>query len=280
MAEMAFFWSALAAYVAAAGLAIWWSAGAKSERLMIASVWFTTAGACLQSASIAIRWIGIGHGPYFSRYESMIANALAIALVFLLMQARFKEIRAVAPYALSAVVLAMGVAALSPKTAEPLPLTFQSYWLVVHIWFAKFANGALLLGAACAAAFLYKARKARKLGAQDIPFEQADSELQWLDEFSYKLTAFGFISLALMIGSGSMWANQSWGSYWSWDAVETWSLVAWLVYGVYLHLRRTFGWKGEKAAYLLLACLGIAIVSLFLIGVIYTGLHREFLGPT
>ncbi len=308
-AEILLFWTAFALYIVAAAVAIF-SSALKRPPLMTTALWIATFAVALHASSTLLRWIAVGHGPYITRYEGMSSNALAAVAVLLLLQLRWQQLRSVLPYVMSAIVVIMGVAALSSKGAQPLPLTFQSYWLVVHIWFAKFANGALLLGAACAGAYLYMGAEKRRAAAEvsqsgqavpdaSHPAEAVESgktgldsraaalsgtdgasELEWLDEFSYKLTAFGFIFLALMIGAGSLWANQSWGSYWSWDAVETWSLATWVTYGVYLHLRGTFGWKGRNAAYLLLACLGLAIVSLFFIGVIYTSLHREFLGPT
>ncbi|RJQ52186.1 MAG: cytochrome C biogenesis protein [Actinobacteria bacterium] len=273
--ELAAFWLGMVLYLSAALLALASLLGS-SQKLVAMGVWLAAAGVGVHLLATAVRWIDVGHGPYITRYEGMSSNALAIAALFLLVQWRFPKVRSIAPYVLAAIVIVMGVAASSPKTADALPLTFQSHWLVVHIWFAKLANGALLLGAACAGGYLLKRRRLVGGREEDGGF----AEIEWLDEFSYKLTAFGFIFLALMIGAGSIWANKSWGSYWSWDAIETWSLVTWIVYGIYLHLRRTFGWKGERAAYLLLAALVVAIASFFFIGLIFTGLHREFLGVT
>lgn len=270
------FWMAVTIYVIAASLGIF-SIAFRSDKLLRVALWVTASALAVHGAQIVVRWVEVGHGPYIDRYEAMSSNAFVLAAVFLLAQLRYEKLRQIAPYILCIVVAIMGVAAVSPRAATDLPLTFDSYWLVIHIGFAKLANGSLLLGAACAGALLYKDAKERA-GASNA-FVERLPDLDWLDEFSYRLTAVGFIFLALMIGAGSIWAKKAWGVYWSWDAVETWSLVTWITYAVYLHLRRTFGWKGRKAAILLLGALCVAIISFFFIGVIFTGLHLEFLGP-
>lgn len=273
--ESVVFWAAVTLYVVAAALAIF-SLVFERERWQGYVLWGTTVAATVHAAAIVLRWIDVGHGPYISQYEAMSSNAFVIAAIWLAAQLKWRKLRTVAPYVLGAVVIALGVAALSPRTAQDLPLTFQSYWLLIHIGFAKLANGSLLVGAACAALFLYKDHRT-SAGRSDRFIERALPDTDWLDEFSYRFTALGFIFLALMIGAGAIWANKSWGRYWGWDPIETWSLVTWIVYGVYLHLRRTFGWKGRRAAYLLLGCLVVAVFSFFLIGIVATALHVEFM---
>jgi len=94
-----------------------------------------------------------------------------------------------------------------------------------------------------------------------------------LDRLTYKTIGIAFPLLTLMIASGAYWANQTWGSYWSWDPKETWALITWLVYAGYLHMRIARGWRGRRAAYF--AILGFAIVLFTFFGVTYLlpGLH-------
>jgi cytochrome c-type biogenesis protein CcsB len=273
--ESVIFWAAVTLYVAAAALAVF-SLVLEKERLQAWVVWVSLGAVAVHAAAITLRWIDVGHGPYISQHEAMSSNAFVVITIWLITQVRWPKLRSVGPYVLAAAVIALGVAALSPRAAQDLPLTFQSYWLLIHIGFAKLANGSLLVGAACAALFLYEDRRMR-LGKTGQFIERALPDADWLDESSYRFTALGFIFLALMIGAGAIWANKSWGRYWGWDPIETWSLVTWIVYGVYLHLRRTFGWTGRRGAYLLLACLLLAIFSFFLIGVVATALHVEFM---
>jgi cytochrome c-type biogenesis protein CcsB len=94
-----------------------------------------------------------------------------------------------------------------------------------------------------------------------------------LDRITYKTIGIAFPLLTLMIAAGAYWANQTWGSYWSWDPKETWAAITWLVYAGYLHMRVTRGWRGRRAAYF--AVLGFAVVMFTFFGVTYLlpGLH-------
>jgi cytochrome c-type biogenesis protein CcsB len=94
-----------------------------------------------------------------------------------------------------------------------------------------------------------------------------------LDRLTYKTIGIAFPLLTLMIAAGAYWANQTWGSYWSWDPKETWAAITWVVYAGYLHMRITRGWRGRRAAYF--AILGFAVVMFTFFGVTYLlpGLH-------
>jgi len=94
-----------------------------------------------------------------------------------------------------------------------------------------------------------------------------------LDRITYKTICIAFPLLTLMIAAGAYWANQTWGSYWSWDPKETWAAITWLVYAGYLHMRVTRGWRGRRAAYF--AILGFAVVMFTFFGVTYLlpGMH-------
>jgi cytochrome c-type biogenesis protein CcsB len=99
-----------------------------------------------------------------------------------------------------------------------------------------------------------------------------------LDRVTYKIICIAFPLLTLMIAAGAYWANQAWGSYWSWDPKETWAAITWLVYAGYLHMRVTRGWRGRRAAWF--AILGFAVVIFTFFGVTYLlpGLHAYAAG--
>jgi cytochrome c-type biogenesis protein CcsB len=94
-----------------------------------------------------------------------------------------------------------------------------------------------------------------------------------LDNLSYRTIGLGFPLLTIGNVAGAVWANEAWGSYWSWDPKETWSLITWLVYAAYLHTRITKGWQGRKPA--ILASVGLAVVWTCYLGVnlLGKGLH-------
>ena len=100
--------------------------------------------------------------------------------------------------------------------------------------------------------------------------------LEALDAYSYKYAGFGFISWTIMVVSGALWAEQSWGRYWGWDPIETWSLITLLLFGIYLHLRRFFKWQGEKAAWFIVICVAFAMATLFVIPFVMTTVHSQY----
>jgi len=93
--------------------------------------------------------------------------------------------------------------------------------------------------------------------------------LESFDNISYRFIGLGFPFLTLGIISGAVWANQAWGSYWSWDPKETWALIAWLVFATYLHTRISKSWQGRKPAYI--ATLGFVTVWICYLGVNFLG---------
>ena len=94
-----------------------------------------------------------------------------------------------------------------------------------------------------------------------------------LDNISYRIIGLGFPLLTIGIIAGAVWANEAWGSYWSWDPKETWALITWLVFAAYLHSRITKGWQGRKPA--ILAATGFIMVWICYLGVniLGKGLH-------
>ena len=103
--------------------------------------------------------------------------------------------------------------------------------------------------------------------------QRREDVLKRIDNLSYRVLGLGFPLLTIGILSGSVWANEAWGSYWSWDPKETWAFITWLVYAIYLHTRITKGWTGKKPA--IIATIGFVVVWVCYLGVnlISKGLH-------
>ena len=93
--------------------------------------------------------------------------------------------------------------------------------------------------------------------------------LENLDNWSYRILGLGFPFLTIGIISGGVWANEAWGSYWSWDPKETWALITWIIFATYLHARITKGWKGRKTA--ILGSLGFFVIWICYLGVNFLG---------
>ncbi|MHB1404920.1 MAG: c-type cytochrome biogenesis protein CcsB [Desulfitobacteriaceae bacterium] len=226
------------------------------------------------TAALLFRWLETGHGPYMHRYEVYSSDVWVVVLVYLLVQLRRPRLRFTGIMVLPSAFLLIGMAVLSSPEIQPLPPTFGTYWLVVHILFAKLAYGCLVIGTALAVFYLIKDRALRK--GKSSAFLTKLPELPILNEQSYQFLAFGFIMLAIMIAAGAIWANKAWGRYWGWDPVETWSFISWLLYGIYLHLVRTYGWSGRRPAWLAILAVLILIFALFGIGLVYESLHSPY----
>ena len=95
------------------------------------------------------------------------------------------------------------------------------------------------------------------------------SLLESIDNLSYRTISFGFPLLTIGIIAGAVWANEAWGSYWSWDPKETWALITWLVFASYLHARITKSWQGKKPA--IIASFGFVVVWICYLGVNFLG---------
>jgi cytochrome c-type biogenesis protein CcsB len=168
------------------------------------------------------------------------------------------------------------------QEAAPLVPALQSNWLMMHVTVMIFSYAALILGSLMAIAFLivtggenkssqeYKQEK--NLSSSFFKIEKQQIALT-LDNLSYRILGIGFPLLTIGILSGAVWANEAWGSYWSWDPKETWALLTWLIFAIYLHTRLSKGWEGKKPA--MIASFGFFIVWVCYLGVnlIGEGLH-------
>lgn len=224
-------------------------------------------GLLLESASIVVRWAATGHPPVQGEFESALAGSWAIMLVFLAGSAYFRWVKPVGVAIIPGLLLMVGLTLRSPSTAHvPLAPPYQSNWLWIHVGFAWVAFGGFATAAALGLAYLFMDRAQR--AGRVSRFATWLPDLQRVDDLMLRFVAFGFIGQGLMIASGSIWAAGLWGSYWVWDPVETWSLIAWLVYGVYLHLRLVVHWKGRRNAWFALTALIVGIISIWGLGFI------------
>lgn len=205
-------------------------------------------------ATIGIRWHESGHFPYIEQYENVLVGAFAMVLAYLLVSWKRHELRVSGALVLPVALISLGYGLTAVTSPGPVTPPYQSLWLVVHVTFAWFSYAAYTVVAGLAAALLLRLR-AEKRGteARLVPSWIPSSEK--IDDLSLKLVAFGFLNNGIMIASGAIWAYRLWGTYWSWDPVETWSLLTWLAYGLYLHARLTLGWRGKRLAWLALFAL-------------------------
>ena len=251
----------------------------RSESLGKVATSVLLAGVGVETAAIFLRWyesyqMGIGRAPLTNLYESLVFFALTIAVVYLLMERKF-GIKTAGAFVTPFPFLIMAYASLNPNEIQPLVPALQSNWLISHVVTCFIGYAAFAVSFGVSFLYLFKVRAERgsaksKKGDTLLAY-LPESDL--LDEVGYKTIAIGFPLLTIGIITGAFWANVAWGTYWSWDPKETWSLIVWLIYAAYLHARITKGWKGKKAA--LLSIVGFSATLFCYLGVnlILSGLH-------
>ncbi|MGA7874693.1 MAG: c-type cytochrome biogenesis protein CcsB [Desulfoferrobacter sp.] len=232
----------------------------------------------IQTAGILLRWkesyaLGYGHAPLSNLYESLVFAAWAIMLIYLIFEFRTKQ-RALGVFPALFSFLAMAYASFSPQVdskIQPLVPALKSNWLIAHViaCFLGYAAFAVAAGVS----ILYLVRKSSAANPHPKGVLALIPEPRQLDEFNYQLILFGFLWLSLGIITGSVWANSAWGSYWSWDPKETWSLITWLIYAALLHSRNVQGWRGRKVAWLSLLGFVCVLFTYFGVNFLLSGLH-------
>jgi len=249
----------------------------RSEGLGKAATLTLLGGVIIETAAMALRWyesyqMGIGRAPLTNLYESLVFFAWTIAVVYLALEAKFR-IRTVGAFVTPFPFIIMAYASLNPKDIQPLVPALQSNWLISHVVACFVGYAAFAVSFGISILYLFKARAENLSAKSTALFWSYIPSSSALDEISYKTIAIGFPLLTIGIVTGAFWANVAWGTYWSWDPKETWSLIVWLIYAAYLHARITRGWRGKKAAVLSIAGFAATIFCYLGVNLILSGLH-------
>jgi len=235
------------------------------------ATWAALAGLVAQSIALIIRWktsydLGMGHAPLSNFYESLIFFAWTIVLLYLIMSWRLKNY-SLGVFVLPVAFLMMAYASIAPginNKIEPLIPALQSNWLTSHVLTCFMGYASFTVAFALGIMFFIKSASGPDESEKGRFTRLLPSEY-YMDELMYYSVTLGFIFLTLGIATGSVWAHYAWGSYWSWDPKETWSLITWLAYAVMLHVRLVRGWRGKRMA--VMAIVGFACVLFTYLGV-------------
>jgi len=251
----------------------------RSERLGKLATRVSWVCLAIQTAAILLRWVesyqlGFGHAPLSNMYESLVFFSWCIALLYLLWEWRLKS-RVIGAFAFPFAFIFNAYASLAPGVSakiDPLIPALQSNWLHAHVMTCFLSYASFALSCAVSIIYLIKLRRKEK-GGKEGALTSLFPSLDSLDELAYKTIVVGFPLLTIGIVTGAAWANYAWGSYWSWDPKETWSLITWFVYAIFLHARVTRDWRGKRTA--ILSVLGFVAVVFTYFGVNYllSGLH-------
>jgi len=233
-------------------------------------------GLVMMTAAILTRWHEAQRPPFSNMYESLILFAWAIPLIYLVLEMVYK-IRIAGVFAAILAVVAIGAASFFDSAIEPLVPALKSNWLFYHVLtcFVGYAAFAISAGASV----IYLILKAGGKTVETTKKETVPTELtKVLQSFNYESIRFGFLFLGIGIITGAVWANQAWGTYWSWDPKETWSLITWIIYAIIIHFKYVsgrFGIKDLNAFNAVCSIIGFLAVIFTYFGVnfILSGLH-------
>lgn len=253
----------------------------RSKNLSLAVTALFALGMTSNFAAIVARTIAVQHAPLHTRYEAYLVTDICMALGFLVVyftgalyrNTRRNAILGNALGALTSLFLAFILyrTATSDSYKTFLPPALQSPWFWPHVTVYLFGYGALFV--AVCASVLYLAMQF--LGRKDP--ERHREFLLDLDGFTYRTMAIGFPFLSLGLVFGALWAHGAWGTYWGWDSKEVWSLITWIVYLLYLHLRLQKTWRGPKSAWFLVIGALAIFITFEMIGILpssQTSLHK------
>ena len=239
----------------------------------------------LFSSTLLIRWIGEGYFPLSNLYESLIFLSWTISSIHLFVESKTQS-RIIGSLATPLVFFISGFSSLTlpveMQKALPLVPSLQSDWLMMHVSMMMISYATLIVGSLFSLlylAFVYVNKGQKQLSIEisgnsnstgsSLSNSSKLSLLEIIDIWSYRIIGLGFPFLTIGIISGAVWANEAWGSYWSWDPKETWALITWLVFAIYLHSRLLKGWQGKKAA--LLGSAGFFVIWICYLGVNFLG---------
>ncbi len=224
-------------------------------------------------AGLGIRWYISGHSPWSNGYESMIYIAFATMLAGLIFAKKSPISLAATALLSSWILIVASMSWMDPEITTLVPV-LKSYWLTIHVSVIVASYGPLALGALLGIINLIL-----MILRNQNSNERISLTITELSAISEKSLTIGLYMLTIGTFLGGVWANESWGRYWGWDAKETWSLVSVLVYAFTLHMRFIKGLRGEYA-FNLAALLGFGSILMTYFGVNFylSGLHSYAAG--
>jgi cytochrome c-type biogenesis protein CcsB len=250
----------------------------RNEQVGAAGSYSAYGGLLVQTVAILLRWkesydLGMGHAPLSNLYESVVFFAWTIILIFAFVDFKYRY-RIIGAFVVPFALFGMAWAQLGLNSGiQPLVPALQSNWLTYHVITCFLGYAAFTVACGVSIMYLLATRAGLKAEGSRGAILNMFPPVRLLDDINYKAIMVGFPLLTLGIVTGAAWANYAWGTYWSWDPKETWSLIVWFVYAAFLHARMTHGWVGRKAAWLSIIGFAATIFCYLGVNLLLSGLH-------
>jgi cytochrome c-type biogenesis protein CcsB len=238
--------------------------------------------------TLLLRWIKEGYFPLSNLYESLIFLSWGISVIHIFIEQKTKS-RLFGALSTPLMFFLSSFSSLTlpieMQKALPLVPSLQSNWLMMHVSMMMISYATLIVGSLLSILYLFFTFLNKNNNDSSISIVENVNSISFLnlkqinnsklslldivDTWSYRIIGLGFPFLTIGIISGAVWANEAWGSYWSWDPKETWALITWLVFAIYLHSRLIKGWQGKQAA--VLGSCGFFVIWICYLGVNFLG---------
>ena len=257
-------WGALIAYVLGGSFAVGAAVmGKRVERLVLALI---VAGLLLHTASLGLRWVRLGHGPFVTLFEILSSNIWSLLVVYAIAYRMVRAVRPTAAIVMPVLFVMMGWLLTASPQAGHLPSTYHTIWLYIHVGLGKVFLGAALIAVGLAGVILL-----REAGWARVAALPANDRV---DELAYRFLALGLVFESLMLIAGAIWAQDAWGRYWAWDPLETWAFITWLSLVFALHLRFTLKPGPRAGAIMAITVFVLAFLTFFGVPFISTAPHK------
>ena len=256
------FFAALVGYFAAAVLQFVGSSMKKEGLRKIARVLLAVSFG-LHTAFSVWRGIEARRVPLANQFEFASGFAWATVIIGFVLYRRLKQ-EWVMTAAMPMAFLILSYAAFQPMEIKDIMPALRSTWFVLHIGSAAFSYAAFAIAGGLGVSYLAQLKKGRS---------ENDVKMKQMDYMGYRLICLGFLLLTVVIFSGAIWAEQAWSSWWSWDPKETWALITWIFYAIYLHQRMRLKRQGKRMAWLAIIALILVIFTFAGVNLLLPGLH-------
>ena len=246
----------------------------RTDRVGRIAVSLTALAFGLHLASVVARGVSAERPPWGNMFEFSVTGALAVTGAYLVLLSR-RDVRYLGLFVLLPVLLSLGLAVtvLYTESAQLVP-ALKSVWLVIHVTAAMIASGIFTIGFAQTICYLVQERRERVPAETRTPsFMDRLPAAGVLDRSAYRMNAFAFPIWTFAVIAGAIWAENAWGRYWGWDPKETWAFITWMVYAIYLHARSTAGWRGRRAAYIVLLGYSTFLFNYLVVNIWLVGFH-------
>ncbi|MBF6568770.1 MAG: cytochrome c biogenesis protein CcsA [Candidatus Binataceae bacterium] len=262
---------ALACYAGSSGC-FFYGRGSGARRILLSGIGLLGAGALFDLVYLVAAGLQAGNLPVSNFAQSLTFLALLVALMGFGLIARLHA-RVIGIVIAPAVTIASAAAYMLERHGRiVLPETLRSGWLPVHVTLALLGYALFLLSAGVSLLYLIYESRLKAKRPLPGPGEWVPS-LETLDRINYRLLGWGFAMLSLAIVTGAIWADATWGHFWSWEPQESWSLITWILYAGLLESRLTVGWRGRRAAALTIAVFTVLVGSFLGVSLIHPGHH-------